>query len=910
MPTAKKGMKKNYYVIGIGGYGSKLAEEISQRIKKDCSSVFSVAIDTDYDEINSVCTDYKFDLSSFEDFSKTLEDLQKKDIEFFLDNEAIELNYAKILTMNRGSSLWRMKAYISFVKFLTNEQNKKQFDDFIEKIASDKEEESEIYFVGSLAGGTSSALMLPIALYLRKSFRELNYKKFKTIFFASSPDIFALSLNGELKTKAFANAYATLAEINTVNMVANRRDKKDLVLGGKNMPFGILFDGTSDEYDYKECAPFNDVVMFDRMPSVTSVEAFRSIVCTYVYYYYLGLVSLTKNKSFNGVDIYSGYSVSELNYSLDDTVEFVSKYVTAKKLKDEIIRTYNEIKKTENIEVFKNNKLSDTEKFARQVEDYVTNLHDEKLDRPALLLGRGEEYEVASGIMEDEWISKYFDKIKLYLSEKIDEEEKIIDLKNKLKKSFFNKEENLKINFTVKGRKAKKKEFTDYYKNLFNQLIETTNELINKSFLEQKIEKLIIKNGELSIKNIIIEGNKFVHPTLAFIKLSRLLNFFSGKKRAYSLLSELEIGRCVNHKEFPSKLYDYDNHLLGGRGYGKLPIGRLNKTFIPEENAEPIEPRKKIKNIYKIYNPKIDETFILSDINNVYENVKKSILGIYISKIVLSISNLIDNYCKLFDGAKNITKSLEKKLNELIQENGVQSGFYEVRSSREQRILDATTYQKEMLYNLNFDMDEIYGRNAFEYATSCDLSDGTNDRFMANILEALSEQIIKSEFYEKLSAKNVISAMGELRDINLSNSTLNKACKIRPVLITENRPTEIEKRTLYISKEVAEYVCDNAKELMLREKSLTGAVEELLSGAGDYETQVQIYEGLEKTKAFVVAEKSAINLASITKVKCEDAKALYKAEYDKAIKNKQEYCTEMWNPHLFEVSESTKLSNV
>ena len=134
-------MNKNYYVIGIGGYGAKLAEEISLKMKKDCSSVLSLAFDTDYTEIRSINTDYKFDLSSFGDFSKTLEDLQKKGIEFFSDVDSIELNYAKVLGMDRGSSLWRMKAYISLVQYLSIDENKKELDQLIEKIASDKDVE-------------------------------------------------------------------------------------------------------------------------------------------------------------------------------------------------------------------------------------------------------------------------------------------------------------------------------------------------------------------------------------------------------------------------------------------------------------------------------------------------------------------------------------------------------------------------------------------------------------------------------------------------------------------------------------------------------------------------------------------------------------------------------------------------
>ena len=65
-------MEKKNFVIGIGGYGSKIAEELSLKMKKDGAQVFSIAVDTDSSEINSITCDYKFDLSFFGDFASVL----------------------------------------------------------------------------------------------------------------------------------------------------------------------------------------------------------------------------------------------------------------------------------------------------------------------------------------------------------------------------------------------------------------------------------------------------------------------------------------------------------------------------------------------------------------------------------------------------------------------------------------------------------------------------------------------------------------------------------------------------------------------------------------------------------------------------------------------------------------------
>jgi hypothetical protein len=102
----------------------------------------------------------------------------------------------------------------------------------------------------------------------------------------------------------------------------------------------------------------------------------------------------------------------------------------------------------------------------------------------------------------------------------------------------------------------------------------------------------------------------------------------------------------------------------------------------------------------------------------------------------------------------------------------------------------------------------------------------------------------------------------------------------------------------------------NAKSLVLRETTREGAVEELLSGMGDFETQTKIYEGIDNKKAFAVATKSGIRLSSITKMNCEDGSALYKTYYQKAIENKFNYYSEMWNPHIFLLDDKTELSKI
>ena len=88
---------------------------------------------------------------------------------------------------------------------------------------------------------------------------------------------------------------------------------------------------------------------------------------------------------------------------------------------------------------------------------------------------------------------------------------------------------------------------------------------------------------------------------------------------------------------------------------------------------------------------------------------------------------------------------------------------------------------------------------------------------------------------------------------------------------------------------------------MLRATTPIEAVDELLVNMGEYETHIEIVEGLSDKKAFAVAERGGIKISSLAKFNGEKDISIYKNEYEKAIGNIQKYETPMWNPHIFDI---------
>ncbi len=133
---------------------------------------------------------------------------------------------------------------------------------------------------------------------------------------------------------------------------------------------------------------------------------------------------------------------------------------------------------------------------------------------------------------------------------------------------------------------------------------------------------------------------------------------------------------------------------------------------------------------------------------------------------------------------------------------------------------------------------------------------------------------------------------------------------LRPNLLTKNPVEEKECKSLYISSETADYVLNACDRLNIKSTESIDAVDQLLVNVGEYETQVKLLEGLSSKKAYVVSEKYGVKLSNLSKMNGDDDVAIYKEEYERAIKNVEKYQTAMWNPHLFEIDGKVNLVKI
>lgn len=908
-------MKSNFYVIGIGGYGIRLAEEVCRKIKKGNASVFSVAVDTDSREIKQVDCDYIVDLSSPATFSYEIEKLSKDDLQIF-SNEEVDLGYMATLPMDKGANMLRIKAMVSFIAYMNNEENKQKFNTMLDNFSLNEEDENNFYIVSSLSGGTGSALIVPLTLYIKNFLKEKGVKNVKFTLHAVCPDVFTEGLNSELKIKAHANTYATLTELNTVNAVAMRRGKSNYKIGfEKGNSFGLLFDANNSKFHLKNYAPFEKVYMFDRMPGIFSSELHLNIISDYIKNLSMGLYCEREKETFNKLSIYNAYNVAEIDYPIDDICDYIAKYETAKSLKNECVKFYRKIEGFNLPNTASANKkiiVDYTEQFAKKIQAYFEALELGKGERTSYVLDRKESQEKSLIIDEDCWLTTYSSNLTNTILER---------LKNQDFENIFNQ---LQVQYVNTKEKISLDEFIERVNNLYSDI---TNYYINQLqdiMSSQNVEDLVLKgDSNASIIENVLKEEGYIHPVLALIRLSELYLKLKSKVNAYCSLEEDDYKNSLSETKIPYKLLQLQDCLTGGKGYGKLGDDRFIRVVAKINKQQATRKLNFIQRIkylqkekaYKLSNAKQDEKYVLSDFNLLLEGMLSEFMGLTIKKVLLYIENLINGYRKTLKDITVYYPQFETEVLEAQNERITQGVYYGLKTSKEEKENARNEYLNTIKSQGFQYSDNLFGENTFSYVSNqlgkpCTDSLKPIQGLVEKFYEKNLQRLKSSDYYNEMSANNIFSALIEPTFKKAYKNTLRGAFMLAPNLLTQNQYEQKIVKTIFVSPSTAEYILSKREELKLKAKTREEAVDEFVTNMGEYDSHIKILDTINDKKAYVVVEKFDINLSSISKVNGDDFIAIYKKDYVKAIENMEKYSSKMWNPHTFDSSEDIELIKI
>ena len=147
------------------------------------------------------------------------------------------------------------------------------------------------YFVASVEGSFGSAVMIPLAYYVKRFFkdRHLSVRRYGLFLQPFSKNVLGFLLNGSERQRLHANAYATMLELNALNLLAagqNKKAEEDKTLRKILFRLGhtglegtrLLF--TTDGEDHPFHTPFNKMVFIDRGIYPDTFDEYRTEVGT------------------------------------------------------------------------------------------------------------------------------------------------------------------------------------------------------------------------------------------------------------------------------------------------------------------------------------------------------------------------------------------------------------------------------------------------------------------------------------------------------------------------------------------------------------------------------------------------------------------------------------------------------
>ena len=333
-------MSKKVFILGIGGSGSRVASLIANKQLNNVDRIISLAIDTDIKELNEIQNISKIQITNMETVSQTVERIGSEKISnWFPIGEEYSTQFLKTIDMHKGSHLWRMQALLALNDYLLNEEKKLELTTIIDEMFKDEDAEFDFYVVTSLCGGTGSGIYLPLSFYIKNYVKEKYKLNIKFNLVLNCPDVYIDSISGDLKTKAYANAYASLQELNNVIEVANGYNQKamknyqtiidfKLYLGDE-----IIYNSTDSKYYDIKSLPFNQILLFDKIPSIIGVGNHESILSSLIS---MLITRIKEESTTQNKNMLSSIFMTKITYPYQSNID----YILIKKTYDEISKQW------------------------------------------------------------------------------------------------------------------------------------------------------------------------------------------------------------------------------------------------------------------------------------------------------------------------------------------------------------------------------------------------------------------------------------------------------------------------------------------------------------------------------------------------------------------------------------------
>lgn len=658
-------------LVGLGGTGSRIVNEVSKLIGDDYKDVSFVSMDTDIaseKEFRNIHTVRTSTNESIGRYLKRVPNWQE-----WFPNESLLMPKSLIEGAGQIRATSRLALKSATEKHAIGELQKAITD--LQKVDGKGPSNIKIMVVSSVAGGTGSGILLQIPSLLRKEMKLLPNTEFMIRGLFVMPDVFEREIaDPTQKENVYVNAYAVLKELNAMNLITTMPE-------GSEAPFEMKFEGFDSDIDVgnANAIPYNLVFTLDNVTStggliptinevidqaanIVKVQLFSPITPT--------LFSREDNRFIGliesaGKNIYGSAGVSKLVYPYEDILN----YVATRKVKDMITSDWTYIDElfADILSDFKERQKHNSNEPEPKIEDTIIKFVEDELENPDsqyyylkkdLLIGRDREF---FNKVED-----YYEKVKDFVEDVMVENPDIIDAKeltliddrirkalkdtSKASKQIDIIEENLEAYKAEVDKVAKSPAIFSTINAILTDSLNGYNEEEGFKSIARNLTKL--ESGEYEVFNLFKDNNNhYIHPISARYILSKLIKLIEDD------LKETEADLNSVEEEIKNYELAFDNPETE-------KVEKVRDAYEELAKKKLARWRKGYKEFVENYDNK---THTQSENIDQYSRlrIKKEVF----SRTLLRLKALLDEYNKLFRDFKTLQQELNREANELANIN-------------------------------------------------------------------------------------------------------------------------------------------------------------------------------------------------------------------------------------------------
>lgn len=658
-------------IVGLGGIGSEVALRVSKMLTKEQRQKIGFAVfDTDVNElrikkernphVKTIQTSTKLSVGEYLDI-----DTHSRDTWFPVN--AI-LN-SKTLTEGAGQvrAISRL-AFETAVRAGKLEPLHEAIEDLYKLEGNEYDQALRVIIVSSLAGGTGSGLILPVALYI-KNYLATRFRQSANITrgFFLLPEVFYGVIDGQAERNNLkSNAYATLRELDAFLMRGDStlpERYKDSV----TMEFPVA--GT-DEFEEYNVRPFDFCFLFDAQNAdgkkLNSFDKYLEHAANCIYSQSIGPMNKRSNSSEDntirklaaerGRNRYAGAGCSMLIYPYEDVRDYIALNWTKECVSDQWMMFDKQFEKKakknakRRSEGIPTSDLKQSASYITTVEDFASKKNPfarSIIEQCAIYDKKGLTVSRYKWDCYIEALIKQIEDSSTASSSKLDgQKEKVSGLLSEL-----NEKESINDwNAYTDAYGA-----LDDYRKMIERHSEETADTIAYTMFRADDDEDINDTQEYQIEHHFKTDGKFIHPNAIRYFLYKVLTELEGRKNAIS----------EDNKDILNYFDNFEQTLLGD-----------------DENAKSIEAlgRKRVSVINKIaHKPTGEQSDLFDGFTEFFKKANdyrsSSVLEAVYSEAIEYVQDICEAFESFFKSFSSEIKEIDKRIHVLENKHNDTKGL-------------------------------------------------------------------------------------------------------------------------------------------------------------------------------------------------------------------------------------------